>query len=167
MDFSKADSILSQAVGTMTPAAQLVIRHHGKVVHDVAMGFLDPETKIRPVNAETLFDLASVTKLFTTTAFMRLVEQGKVSLDDPVMSVLHDFSGVRPIQPYENPLDWGKTVRVTDQPGTVDAGKVTFRNLLTHNSGLPLGAPSKTSPTPNPLSNWRLARFSHILPANA
>src|ERR1044071_2600082 len=125
LNFSKVDSILLQAVGTIAPAAQLVVWHNGAVVHDVALGFLDPETKSRPINAETLFDLASVTKLFTTTAFMRLVEQGKVSVDDPVYSVLPEFSGIRPIQPYENPLDWDKTVSVTDQPGTVDADKVT------------------------------------------
>src|SRR5687768_14976825 len=107
MNFSKTDSILSQAMGIITPAAQLVICHKGEMVHDVAMGFLDPETRTRPVNTETLFDLASVTKLFTTTAFMTLVEQGNVSLDDPVCSVLPEFSNARPIQPYENPLDWG------------------------------------------------------------
>jgi len=146
MNFSKADSILSQAVGTITPAAQLVIRHHGQVVHDVAMGFLDPETKTRPVNAETFFDLASVSKLFTTTAFMTLVEDQKISVDEPVRIVLPEFSGVRPIEPYENPLDWSKTVSVTDQPGTVDAGKVTFRNLLAHNSGLPAWRAFKDQP---------------------
>jgi serine-type D-Ala-D-Ala carboxypeptidase len=146
MNFSQADSILSQAVDTITPTAQIVIRHNGAVVHDVAMGFLDPETKMRAANPETLFDLASVTKLFTTTAFMTLVEEGKVSLDDPVRSVLPEFSGVRPIQPYEDPLDWGKMVSVTDQPGTVDASKVTFRNLLVHNSGLPAWRSFKDQP---------------------
>lgn len=146
MNFSQADSILSQATETIAPAAQLVIRQHGAVVHDVAMGFLDPETKMRPTNADTLFDLASVTKLFTTAAFMTLVEQGKVSLDDPVRNVLPEFSGVRPIQPYENPLDWGKTVSVTEQPGMVDADKVTFRNLLVHNSGLPAWRAFKDQP---------------------
>jgi CubicO group peptidase (beta-lactamase class C family) len=146
MNFSRADSILSQAIGTVTPAAQLVIRHKGTVVHDVAMGFLDPETHTRPTDAETLFDLASVTKLFTTAAFMTLVEQGKVSLDDPVRSVLPEFSGARPIQPYENPLDWGKTVSVTDQPGTVDADRVTFRHLLVHNSGPPAWRAFKDQP---------------------
>ena len=50
MDFSKTDSILSQAIGAITPAAQLVIRHQGAVVHDVAMGFLDADTRTRPVN---------------------------------------------------------------------------------------------------------------------
>ena len=104
MVFSKADTILSQAIGTITPAAQLAIHRKSAMVHEVAMGFLDPETKTRPVNTETLFDLASLTKLFTTTAFMTLVEQGMVSVDDPVRSVLPEFSGVRPIQPYENPL---------------------------------------------------------------
>src|ERR1044071_2869291 len=137
MNFSPVDMILSQAIGTVTPAAQLVILCNGTVVHDVAMGFLDPETKTRRADAETLFDLASVTKLFTAAAFMTLVEQGKVSVDDPVWNVLPEFSGVRLIQPYENPLDWGKTVSVTDQPGRVNADAVTFRNLLAHNSGLP------------------------------
>jgi len=146
MNFSQADSILSQAIGTITPAAQLVIRHNGAVVHDVALGFLDPETKTRPANVETLFDLASVTKLFTTTAFMTLVEQEKISVDAPVRNVLPEFSGMRPIQPYENPLDWGKTVSVTDQPGTVDADIVTFRNLLVHNSGLPAWRAFKDQP---------------------
>ena len=146
MNFSQADSILSQAIGTVTPSAQLVIRHNGAVVHDVAMGFLDPETKTRHANAETLFDLASVTKLFTTTAFMTLVEQGRVSVDEPVRNVLSEFSGVRPIQPYEDPLDWGKTVSIIDYPGTVDADKVTFRNLLVHNSGLPAWRAFKDRP---------------------
>ena len=146
MDFFQADSILSQAIGTITPGAQLVIRHKGKVVYDTAMGFLDPETMTRPVNAKTLFDLASLTKLFTTTAFMTLVEQGEASLDDPVCNVLPEFSGMRPIQPYENPLDWGKTVSVTEQPGTVDASRITFRNLLTHNSGLPAWRAFKDQP---------------------
>ena len=146
MDFSRADSILSQAIGITIPAAQLVIRHRGAREHEVAMGFLDPETRARPVDAETLFDLASLTKLFTTTAFMTLVEQGIVSVDDPVRSVLPEFSGVRPIQPYENPLDWGKTIRVTERAGTVDADKVTFRNLLAHNSGLPAWRAFKDQP---------------------
>lgn len=155
MNFSKADSILSQAIGAVTPSAQLVIRHEGAVAHDVAMGFLDPETKSRPVDHETLYDLASVTKLFSATAFMTLVEEGKISIDDPVKTVLPEFSGARPIQPYENPLDWGKMVSVPPlaegekrgaKANTVDADQVTFRNLLIHNSGLPAWRAFKDQP---------------------
>lgn len=155
MNFSKADSILSQAIGAITPSAQLVIRHEGAVAHDVAMGSLDPETKSRPVDHETLYDLASVTKLFSATAFMTLVEEGKISIDDPVKTVLPEFSGARPIQPYENPLDWGKMVSVPPlaegekrgaKANTVDADQVTFRNLLIHNSGLPAWRAFKDQP---------------------
>lgn len=159
MNFSKVDSILSQAISIVTPAAQVVIRHNGAVVHDVAMGFLDLENKSGPVNAETLFDLASVTKLFTTSVFMILVEEGRVSVDDPVRNLLPEFSGVRPIQPYENPLDWGKTVSMTDQPGTVDADKVIFRNLLAHNSGLPAWRAFKDQPDAESAIQLALSTF--------
>lgn len=143
MNFSQADSILSGAIGVVTPAAQMVIRWRGKEVHELALGWLDPDTQLRPTNPETLFDLASITKLYTTTAFMTLVEQGKVTLDTPVCAILPEFDGLRPIQSYEDPLDWSKTVIVTDRPGQVDTGKITFRNLLIHNSGLPAWRPIK------------------------
>jgi CubicO group peptidase (beta-lactamase class C family) len=56
---------------------------------------------------ETRFGLASITKLFVVTAFMTLVEAGKVAVDQPVGSLLPAFNGLRPIQPYEDPLAWG------------------------------------------------------------
>lgn len=159
MNFSRSDSILSQAIGTVTPAAQLVIQHQSEIVHDVTLGWLDPETKARPASSSTLFDLASVTKLFTTTAFMSLVESGKVSVDDPVCTVLPEFDGIRPILPYENPLDWGKTVSVSDAPGEVDAGKITFRHLLAHNSGLPAWRAFKDQPDAQSAMQLALGTF--------
>jgi serine-type D-Ala-D-Ala carboxypeptidase len=90
-----------------------------------------------------------VTKLFTTTAFMTLVRDGAVALDDPVSSVLGEFSGRRPIQAYENPLVPGSFVEVAqakegasvDAVASVDAGEVCFRDLLCHSSGLPAWRP--------------------------
>jgi CubicO group peptidase (beta-lactamase class C family) len=65
-----------------------------------------------PAATDTLYDLASITKLFTATAAMRLVEQGKLTLDEPVAHWLPDFAA----------------------GGKQD---VTLRQLLTHTSGLP------------------------------
>src|SRR5205807_1970175 len=61
---------------------------------------------------DTLYDLASITKLFTSTAAMRFVEQGRLTLDEPVANWLPDFAA----------------------GGKQD---VTVRQLLTHTSGMP------------------------------
>jgi anhydro-N-acetylmuramic acid kinase len=159
MDFSKADSILSQASGTIAPAAQLVIRRNGEIVHSVSFGFLDPDHHVCPTNDQTLFDLASLTKLYTTAAFMTLVEQGKVTLDAPVRTILPEFDGQRPIQAYENPLDWDKTVSVSEAPGQVNAGQITFRNLLVHNSGLPAWRLFKDQPGADAARRMALETF--------
>ncbi|MDX9955977.1 MAG: serine hydrolase [Anaerolineae bacterium] len=133
--------LLTQAVETVTPAAQLVVRQNSAVQLEGAYGWLDPETRQQPTQSNTLFDMASVSKLFTVTAFMTLVEEGQVSPDQTVKTVLPDFDGLRPIQPYENPLKPGALVNVPAEVAAADAGRVTFRQLLTHTSGLPAWRP--------------------------
>lgn len=76
-----------------------------------------------PMTRNTLFDLASITKMFTTVAVMQLVERGEVDLNKPVATYLPDFAAN------------GKQA-------------VTVGQLLTHTSGLPAWAPLyKTYPT--------------------
>ena len=134
-------TFLQEAVGRVFPAAALQVWQQGPVVHDEAVGWLDPEMRQQPTMRETLFDLASLTKLFTTTAFLRLVAAGKVELDQPVVTVLPEFGGQRPVQPYEDPLHPGQLVTISAATEPVDAGKVTYRHLLTHTSGLPAWRP--------------------------
>ena len=141
MDFTAVNAILMQAVPELCPAAQLVVRQQGNVLYERAYGWLDPASRQRPTTLNTLFDLASVTKLFVATGFMRLVETGQVSLDQPVVTVLPAFQGQRPIAAYEDPLQSGATVQIVEGGGTVDAGAVTFRHLLTHTAGLPAWRP--------------------------
>ncbi|GAP13744.1 beta-lactamase class C and other penicillin binding proteins [Longilinea arvoryzae] len=137
-DFSRVDELLKTAIGVDAPAAQLVVLQEGRPVFAGAYGWLDPDTHQKPADLDTLFDMASVTKLFTTTCFMRLMEAGRVGLDQPVSSLLPDFSGLRSIHPYEDPLKNGEWIDVNGgDNGQVDAGKITFRQLLTHSSGLP------------------------------
>ena len=75
-----------------------------------------PADRQIPTRTDTLFDLASVSKLFTTIAAMQLVERGLVDLNAPVATYLPEFAA-----------------------GGKDA--VTVRMLLTHTSGLPSWAP--------------------------
>lgn len=140
-NFAAVDDILRTAIETVTPAAQLVVRWRGDVVFAEAYGYLDPETRTRPTQPDTRFDMASVTKLFAVTAFMTLVEEGRVALDQPVRTILPDFDGLRPIRPYEDPLAPGGLVTVSEATEQVNAGAVTFRHLLSHTSGLPAWRP--------------------------
>jgi CubicO group peptidase (beta-lactamase class C family) len=119
------------------PAAALLVARNGSAVLHRAYGYLDPETRRRPVDRESLFDLASLTKLFTVTAFMTLVDRCIVTLHTSVAEVLTEFNGVRPIGSTEDPIS--KTTVPVDPAFAnreVDARRVTFWHLLTHTSGL-------------------------------
>ncbi len=164
-DFSGVDAVLQSAVGVDTPAAQLVVRKNGTILFHKAYGFIDPDQRLKPVDQNTLFDMASVTKLFTTTCFMRMVEAGLVSVDQPVSEVLPEFSGQRPIHPYENPLRWSEWVDVSQEKDVfVDAGKITFRQILTHSSGLPAWRLFKDQPDAQAARQLALDTFFSYLP---
>jgi CubicO group peptidase (beta-lactamase class C family) len=136
-DFARVQALVAEHLNRTFPAAQIEIRVGGSVVYHEDFGHLDPETKTRATTAETRFDLASVSKLFTVTAFMTLVEEGRVALDQPVSQILPEFSGPRPIAPYPDPLRPGSLIQIVPPTDALaDAGAVTFRHLLAHNSGL-------------------------------
>jgi CubicO group peptidase (beta-lactamase class C family) len=147
MNFSSADDVIAAYAGRVAPAITVQVRRSGKVVYERAQGWLDPETRQRPVQMDTQFDLASVTKLFVATAFMLQVESGRRKLDEAVSRTIPEFAGLRPVQAYEHPLQPGQFVQPA--PGAaemVDAGKVTYRHLLTHSAGLPAWRPLKDQP---------------------
>ncbi|BCX06125.1 MAG: esterase [Candidatus Roseilinea sp.] len=155
-DFSALDALIDSALDRVFPAAQVQVRLGGEIVYDISTGFLDPEARACPTTAETRFDLASVSKLFTVVAFMTLVEAGRVQLDQPVTEVLPEFCGRRPIAPSPDPLRPGSSVEIAPHTeGEVDAGVVTFRQLLSHSAGLPAWLPL-----------WKMAaEWQHTLPA--
>lgn len=103
--------------------ASIVIEHRGKIVTLHHAGEAQPGV---PVADDTLFALASVSKPFTAAAFMRVVEQGLISLDEPVTDVLPDFGH------FENPLAEG-----VNPVFEARRDEITFRQLLSHTSGLP------------------------------
>ena len=141
LDFKIVENIILNAQSRV-PAVQLCILQHGKTIYHKAFGFLDPETKQQTAKDNSRFDMASVTKLFTTSAFMSMAEEGLVSLDTRVSQVLPAFCGLRPIAPYEAPLEEGSFLDVSNgHLQDVDAEKITFRQLLSHSGGLPAWRP--------------------------
>ncbi len=141
--------IMEDGVGRVFTACASVVVQDGDVVFQDAVGLLDPEDPDSKAGIDSLFDLASITKLFTATLFLQLVDDEVIEIDAPVSSVLPEFSGFREIRPFENPLAPGKFISTGDE-GAVDASAVTFRHLLTHSGGLPgwkpfykLGSPSE------------------------
>jgi uncharacterized protein YbbC (DUF1343 family)/CubicO group peptidase (beta-lactamase class C family) len=107
------DAVIEQAIQEkQVPGAVLIVGHHGQVIYRKAYGARALEPQREAMTLDTVFDLASLTKVVaTTTAVMQLVEQGKVRLNDPVAKYLPEFA----------------------QNGKDD---ITVRQLLTHYSGL-------------------------------
>ena len=97
--------------GTLPGATALVARR-GMVIGRRWFGDAVREPERRPIGPGTLFAVASVTKPFTATAIMQLVERGRFSIDQPVGELLPEFAG----------------------PGK---DGITLRHFLTHTSGLP------------------------------
>lgn len=162
----KADHDLHNAVGgalgDIFPAVTLAVIHRGEVIFEGGWGWVDPETKQYPVTPDKRFDLASVTKLFTTTAFLSLVSAGMVRLDDPLVSVVPEFGagGLRPIDGGQDPHSKERLPTPAQWAGAqADPARVTFRHLLTHTSGLApwrdvynaAGAPPTPPDQPDPI----------------
>ena len=121
--FSKAREILLSAVEQRAfPGAVLAVGHQGglAILTEGRLSYAKDASAVAP---DTIYDLASLTKVIaTTTATMLLVDRGLLTLDYPVAYYLREF--VRPFDTAEDPL-WA--VR----------NEVTVRHLLAHTSGLP------------------------------
>jgi CubicO group peptidase (beta-lactamase class C family) len=107
-----ASRVISQAIGDVCAGAALHVRSAGEIICEEAFGKRAPGAPA--VTTDSIFDLASITKLFVGTALLALFDQRFVALDDPIIKVLPEFAG----------LDLRRS-------------RVTFRQLLTHTSGLP------------------------------
>ena len=107
------DDAVNQAVREgLIPGAVLVVGHDGKILHRKAYGERALTPAREPMTVDTIFDIASLTKVVATTpALMKLFEAGKLRIADPVTAYLPEFQG-------------GKS-------------GIAIRDLMTHFSGLP------------------------------
>lgn len=134
------EAVIQDGLRDTAPAITLAVYRQGERLLHGAYGALDPAADSPAcVQTDTLFDLASLTKLYTSTAFLLQVSAGKVSLDTPVIAVLPEFGagGLRSVGPQQDPHTLQLLPPESDDPRLVDPASITFRHLLTHTSGLP------------------------------
>jgi CubicO group peptidase (beta-lactamase class C family) len=113
--------------GELAGAAALVWRK-GDIVQLATAGRRDLTTGL-PVERDTIFRIASMTKPVTTVAALMLFDDGRFALDDPISICAPELAHVRVLRDPEGSLD-----------ATVEATRpITFRDLLTHRSGLTYG----------------------------
>jgi uncharacterized protein YbbC (DUF1343 family)/CubicO group peptidase (beta-lactamase class C family) len=112
-NFSPVDLLVQEQINNQViTGAVLLVGHGGKIVHQKAFGLRATSPRAEAMTLDTIFDLASLTKVVATTpSVMRLVQYGQVRLDEPVEHYIPDF-------------------------GMNGKDAVTVRQLLTHYSGL-------------------------------
>ncbi len=112
------------------PGAVILIARNGKVVHYQAYGFLD-SNQMKPMPKDARFRIASMTKPIVTTVAMMMVEQGRLSLMDPISKYLPEFKDMK--------------VQVGKAGGSgyeiVSAARlITVQDLARHTSGFTYGS---------------------------
>jgi D-alanyl-D-alanine carboxypeptidase len=119
------------------PGLSLAVVRGGEVVLARGYGMANVELSV-PATPESVYELASVSKQFTATAIMLLVEDGKLGLDDPITDRLPNL-----------PEAWGG---------------ITLRNLLNHTSGIRDFYGTKRLSLRNDYANDELVKFVSDLP---
>jgi CubicO group peptidase (beta-lactamase class C family) len=115
------------------PGAVVLIARNGRLVMFEAYGYRDRAAKA-PMQTDAIFRIASMTKPITSVAAMTFVEEGKLSLADPVAQYIPAFAGTK------------VSVRRDKPDGTVEMGlepqarPMTIMDLMRHTSGLTYGA---------------------------
>ena len=111
--FSLIRPLIEQAVAEKkTPGAVVLVGRGDETLYEAAFGHRALEPAVEPMTLDTIFDMASLTKIMaTTTSVMILVEDGRIRLNDRVASFIPGFER------------YGK-------------GNITIRELMTHTSGL-------------------------------
>jgi uncharacterized protein YbbC (DUF1343 family)/CubicO group peptidase (beta-lactamase class C family) len=112
-DFKAVDALVQDQISDQAiTGAVLLVGHDGNIVHQKAFGYRAISPKHEPMTLDTVFDLASLTKVVATApSVMRLVQFGQLRLDEPVAHFIPEF-------------------------GMNGKENVTVRQLLTHYSGL-------------------------------
>jgi CubicO group peptidase (beta-lactamase class C family) len=114
--FDSVRALIRRAINDGVPSVAVAVAKDGRIIWEEGFGLADRERSV-PAAPNTMYSLASISKPFTATGLMKLVERGKVQLDRPV----NDYLGA---------------ARLTGLAG--DASRATVRHVMSHTAGLPL-----------------------------
>jgi CubicO group peptidase (beta-lactamase class C family) len=117
---------IERAIAKGDPAgAVTLLWRDGEVAHVAALGMRDVERKL-PMQRDTLFRIASMTKPITSALILMLMEEGKLRLDDPIVKWAPEFAARLVLTDANGPVE-------DTYPAPRD---ITIDDLLTHRSGL-------------------------------
>lgn len=168
MDRAAYERLLAHHLPASFPTLSVCVIHQGETVWQDARGWIDPGDETLPVSFESLFDLASVTKLIVETSFLVLVDAGAIALESRLVDVIPEFGLVNPrtIGSGQDPHTRAfLPVEPQYRDSLVDPAGVTFKHLLTHSSGLPpwcsvyLLAGDRPPPPPTHLGQYDVGRW--------
>lgn len=107
---AQADAVVAAAFPADGPGVAVVITRGGRTIYTASRGYADVGGR-RPITPQTVFRYGSMSKQFTAAVIMQLVQEGRISLDDPLSRFFPDYP----------------------QPGA----SATIRQLLSHTAGIP------------------------------
>ena len=127
------ERVMRKSVDAGQLAGAAVLLQRKGQVQFASAGWRDIENGL-PIERDTLFRIASMTKPITSVAALMLVDEGVIALDEPIARVAPEFSKMRVLRRPDGTLD-----------DTVEAERpITFDDLLTHRSGLTYGDPHRS-----------------------
>tara|TARA_R110002020_G_scaffold449572_1_gene662889 strand:+ start:2655 stop:4046 length:1392 start_codon:yes stop_codon:yes gene_type:complete len=118
-----------------SPSIVVAIVHKNDIIFGEALGYEDMENQI-PATIDSKYPILSITKMFTATMYMQLVQNGHVELDDDIKEYISEYSG--------------------EIPSSKKSG-TTLLQLATHTSGLPRNSPADIEFTKQ-IDHWMLAK---------
>jgi CubicO group peptidase (beta-lactamase class C family) len=125
INFFKIDSTINAEIAQQNIAGGVaLIAKNGKIVHHQAYGFANIDASVK-MQENAIFRIASQTKAIISVAVLKLVEQGKIRLDDPIEMYFPAFSGQKVF------VKQADTLLLVDRKRSI-----TIRDLLTHQSGI-------------------------------
>ena len=127
----KIDDLISEDIKeNKIPGAVVLVGNENEIIFEKAYGIKNPETNEK-YKTDDIFRIASMTKAITSIGVLKLWEQGKIGLDDPIDKYIPKFENIQVLESW-NSEDTTFTVKISTK-------KITVRQLLTHTSGIGYG----------------------------